>query len=245
MNSVGSRIKSLRLNKDLNQLDLCNELNKKYDTNINKGMISKWENDKDEPSMKYLRNISDYFNVTLDYLIGNTNDVICDECGTMYSPLSPLQVREHQFRHARWKKAVEKFGFCWTYAITERVKKESIENYNNSKIPFEFKYDSVISYLRALFSESLRKNEFSLNHIDFETYVSRKLIDKDFISSITKDILDKLIDNFGIADSYKKEDIITIAAHKTNDDIDWTEEELEEIENFKKYVFSKREKKDN
>ena len=30
----------------------------------------------------------------------------------------------------------------------------------------------------------------------------------------------------------------TIAAH--HDDVDWTDEELEEIENFKKYVLSKR-----
>lgn len=32
----------------------------------------------------------------------------------------------------------------------------------------------------------------------------------------------------------------TIAAH--HDDVDWTDEELEEIENFKKYVLSKRDK---
>ncbi len=32
----------------------------------------------------------------------------------------------------------------------------------------------------------------------------------------------------------------TIAAHKDEIDVDWTEEELEDIENFKKYVLSKR-----
>ena len=36
------------------------------------------------------------------------------------------------------------------------------------------------------------------------------------------------------------DEINTIAAH--HDDIDWTEDELEEIENFKKYVLSKRNK---
>ena len=37
-----------------------------------------------------------------------------------------------------------------------------------------------------------------------------------------------------------KEKIQTIAAH--HDDVDWTEEELQEIEDFKKYVLSKRNK---
>lgn len=32
----------------------------------------------------------------------------------------------------------------------------------------------------------------------------------------------------------------TIAAHRDKIDADWTEEELEDIENFKKYVLSKR-----
>lgn len=35
-------------------------------------------------------------------------------------------------------------------------------------------------------------------------------------------------------------EVNTIAAH--HDDVDWTSEELEEIENFKKYVLSKRNK---
>lgn len=39
-----------------------------------------------------------------------------------------------------------------------------------------------------------------------------------------------------------KEEVQTIAAH--HDGEEWTEEELEDIENFKKYVLSKRKNKD-
>lgn len=38
--------------------------------------------------------------------------------------------------------------------------------------------------------------------------------------------------------------VSTIAAHKDKIDVDWTEEELEDIENFKKYVLSKRKNKE-
>ena len=38
------------------------------------------------------------------------------------------------------------------------------------------------------------------------------------------------------------DEIHTIAAHKDDLNADWTEDELEDIENFKKYVLSKRKK---
>lgn len=38
-------------------------------------------------------------------------------------------------------------------------------------------------------------------------------------------------------------EIHTIAAHRDEINADWTEDELEDIENFKKYVLSKRNKK--
>lgn len=39
-------------------------------------------------------------------------------------------------------------------------------------------------------------------------------------------------------DDYETDSVQTIAAH--HDDVDWTSEELKEIEDFKKYVLSKR-----
>ncbi|HBB27655.1 MAG TPA: hypothetical protein DC000_00095 [Clostridiales bacterium] len=42
-----------------------------------------------------------------------------------------------------------------------------------------------------------------------------------------------------------KKEVETIAASKKNEIIDWTDEDLQDIEDFKKYVLSKRDKKDN
>lgn len=66
----GNILKQLRLNSSLTQEELATRLNKIYEIKLNKGMISKWEANKSEPSMKYIRVFSKFFNVTLDYLLG-------------------------------------------------------------------------------------------------------------------------------------------------------------------------------
>ena len=66
----GTILKQLRLNSSLTQEELATRLNKIYEIKLNKGMISKWEANKSEPSMKYIRVFSKFFNVTLDYLLG-------------------------------------------------------------------------------------------------------------------------------------------------------------------------------
>lgn len=57
---------------------------------------------------------------------------------------------------------------------------------------------------------------------------------------ITVEQLEKMADSDNTTEN-KDNEIHTIAAH--HDGEEWTEEELEDIENFKKYVLSKRNKK--
>ena len=71
MYSFGEKLKKLRIDKRLSQGQLADELNLKFGSTINKSMISKWENNKEEPRMESIRNIVSFFNITLDYLIDN------------------------------------------------------------------------------------------------------------------------------------------------------------------------------
>lgn len=63
----GSRLKKLRMTKALTQQDLAVCLN------ISKSNISKYENGTIEPSFEILIKISDYFEVSIDYLLGKTD----------------------------------------------------------------------------------------------------------------------------------------------------------------------------
>lgn len=62
------RIKELRLQKGITQEQLAQHLN------VAKSTIGMWENEKREPNFKMLIRIADYFDCSIDYLLGRTND---------------------------------------------------------------------------------------------------------------------------------------------------------------------------
>lgn len=66
----GDRLKSIRLKNDMTQEEIGNLLNK------SKNNISQYETGKREPDLETLKIISNYFKVSLDYLLGNTDDPI-------------------------------------------------------------------------------------------------------------------------------------------------------------------------
>lgn len=56
-------LKKVRKEKDLNQLKVA------MDLNISREALSHYENGKRQPSIEMLRKLSEYFNVSIDYLI--------------------------------------------------------------------------------------------------------------------------------------------------------------------------------
>lgn len=62
------RLKELRTKKGISQLRLATELNTTQNT------ISRYETGEREPGIDELIKIADYFNVSVDYLIGRTEN---------------------------------------------------------------------------------------------------------------------------------------------------------------------------
>lgn len=75
LKGIGSRIKALREECELTMDMLVQDINSRYELEnpLNKGMVSRWERDINNPSLDSARCLCDYFNVSLDYLIGNTD----------------------------------------------------------------------------------------------------------------------------------------------------------------------------
>lgn len=67
MNTLGKRIKSLREDKGLNQLELAKILN------ISNTTLSQYETGQRIPSDEVKIQIAEYFNTTTDYLLGRTD----------------------------------------------------------------------------------------------------------------------------------------------------------------------------
>lgn len=68
------RLFELRTEKGLSQRDMAREMQ------ISQGTYNNWENEKTQPSIEQLIMLSKFFAVSVDYIVGNT-----DEYGTVYS----------------------------------------------------------------------------------------------------------------------------------------------------------------
>lgn len=63
----GSRLQQLRAGRNMTQEDLANKFK------ISKSAIGMYERDEREPSFELLKRFADFFDVSLDYMLGNTD----------------------------------------------------------------------------------------------------------------------------------------------------------------------------
>lgn len=64
---IGNRIKELRMEKNIKQEDLARELS------VSKSAIGMYERNEREPNNEITLKLSEFFNVSTDYLLGKTN----------------------------------------------------------------------------------------------------------------------------------------------------------------------------
>ena len=76
MTDIGKRIKELRTERDLTMDLFVADMNHRFTQPkpLNKSMVSRWEAGINEPSLENARNLATYFDVSLDYLIGLTDN---------------------------------------------------------------------------------------------------------------------------------------------------------------------------
>lgn len=66
---LGDKLKKVRVDNKMSMEELKNLLNNKYDLNISKSMISRWENGKSEPINTYLSAYAKEFNLDMNNLL--------------------------------------------------------------------------------------------------------------------------------------------------------------------------------
>ena len=67
-NIFSERFKTLRLNKNLTMVDIAKSLN------ISKQSVHEWQTRKTAPSIDKFVELADYLGVSLDYLVGRSDD---------------------------------------------------------------------------------------------------------------------------------------------------------------------------
>jgi transcriptional regulator with XRE-family HTH domain len=163
VDTLGSRLRTLRIDNGLSQDSLTVAVNNLFDTRINKGMISKWENDKDEPRIEYIKKLADFFQVTVNYLVGSfpfKNNL--DMMHSLY-----LSMMENVLNHP------DKPFILGKMNIVFFVKKDCSEEMKNEVINYvlnlinKFKNDEVLSDVE---SYELGRMIFSIIGLDSRGY---------------------------------------------------------------------------
>lgn len=70
MNITGALLKELRIKKNITLEQLATKLNEKFNVNLTRSMLSKWETGKSTPVYDHLKRLALYYDVTTDFLLG-------------------------------------------------------------------------------------------------------------------------------------------------------------------------------
>lgn len=143
----------------LNKLEL--------DLGFARGYVSKL--DKSTPNSLKLQQIADYFNVTLDFLLGKTDLVVCPVCGFGNNPLSETSEKEHKEFHETFLNAKDKIPFLTSYSDSQSKKQNAITEFRK-EIDKEKRADLLNSYFEALYSLELQNNGYTMNTYNVLSY---------------------------------------------------------------------------
>lgn len=166
---------------------------------LSNSTATKWKNTGATPDYETMRKVAEYFDVATAQL--SWDDfypmVKCWECGDYYNSAKSSDVSAHEERHAKWKAAVDKFGFCWTVSYREEVKASARNAINCSNLSTSEHISKQLIVFKSLFSRSLEASDYDLKHVDFPTYVSMLLHQDFWKKKIPEDVYSEMVNEFG------------------------------------------------
>lgn len=163
------RIQELRKRFNVQQKELARELG------ISPNTLSQYETGKREPNIEILQKISDYFNVTTDYLIGRKDHTICPICYNSYDPLNDYDSKEHEEFHKKFVAAQEKYGCIPLYMDAYQKRADSIRVIRNPQLSLEERKNGFDDYLKYSFACEIWDKHFDLSKIDREAFIENEV----------------------------------------------------------------------
>lgn len=105
--TLGERLKELRLHKKLKQ----NYLQKKF--SLSSGCYSLYENNKRKPDYELLIEFANFYNVSLDYLVGRTDELNSDTgANALYTAQEVNLIKKYRALNEHGKKVIETVLEC-------------------------------------------------------------------------------------------------------------------------------------
>lgn len=185
------KIKQLRNTAKKTTYDISNN------TGIPQSTISKIENNKRKLDSETLKQLSDYFNISYDFLLNDSEIDSCPICGLTYSPFEKEDFEEHKIIHNNFLNFPDKELFL-TYKDREIKKKNAYKILQNNNSSTLEKVDSVIKLYQCWFARSLETQKFNINHPLFNEYVAMLLNRSDSKKDLPEPVYKLLVEKYGL-----------------------------------------------
>lgn len=219
-------------------------------TGIPQSTFTDWKKGRSKPNTEKLSKIANCLDTMVEYLDHQTGSVItCPDCGLTYATDVEKDIEQHKHEHVAWQKAENKFGTLYAnYPIREKIKARNRAIQENENYSICDRCNAALEVLRCLYSRSVQASGYNLKHISYEKYVAMMLANKTYGPRLDVDIFQRLKNEFGTLPGIDRgtyyrvpdEQLSPIAAHKDGEN--FTPEELQKIEEYKKLLIAARPK---
>lgn len=164
--------------------------------------ISNWKNGKYTPKDDKMQEFAKVLDVTLDYLKGNVDYVICPVCGFSDIPLSEQSRKEHEQFHNKFLAVKEKYPFFMKYSDADKLRNDSISNFRNPNKTMDERLSAFDDYLHADFSLEISRANYETDHLNYEEFCKVEVGTLEPDWAISQEFIDLLINKYGVNKEY-------------------------------------------
>ncbi|MDD6988793.1 helix-turn-helix domain-containing protein [Ruminococcus sp.] len=193
---IGNIIKKIRIENEMSQIELSKL------TNIPVAELNLFEQNNSLPEWNLIPKIADCLSVTPEHILG-TSLQNCPICNLSYVANIKDDYEEHKQFHENFIKAQKIFGCVWSTEEINEMKLKAYDIFNEEENDTDKRYNACIDFMRCYFSRSLRGCNYSLDHVDFNTYAAMLLNQNHFKKRFGvsyKRLVDKFGTKSGLAD---------------------------------------------
>lgn len=194
---LGDKIKNLRKINKLTQQQLADTLE------ISRSAVGMVEKNLQGIGTEALIKLSEFFNVSYDFLLNNSEIEICPICRFEYCPLEKEDFEEHKIRHNNFLNFPDKDLFL-SYSNREDLKEKSHKILKGANSTISEKADAAIKLYQCWFSRSIDSQNFDINHVPFNEYVAMILNWERSKEDLPEPVYNLLVKEYGIKEGLQE-----------------------------------------
>lgn len=200
MSDFANVLRSLRVQREMSQQSLADSMR------ISKSALNMYERGERQPNFETLELIADYFNISIDFLLGKVDFINCPICNFNYNPLSQTAICEHNEFHQKYLTATREYGDILPYEKLYKLRNESIFRFRKHDTNLVERIIAYDDYLRYDYMTYLWKNNLSLGLEDFETYCKKDIglaSTKKALDELDPELYPMLVNKYGVQEDEK------------------------------------------